>query len=236
MPDRSRWGTSFSCCGKWSRVAKVTPRAQAQKVPSLALPQWLVTMRPQPLVALKASAPAASEVLPRTSLTYHRHMKFARRGVCSARCHPNVRASARLGAESWFVPSLLYVGVSIAQCARTPWCRLELCTGSLWVSLFTIAVPVSLARYLAVVPVVQEWRSLIQWRTSLRLTAIPRPTHRISSKTGPVCHKLAPLTVCGTFGTLCSSRTVQLCAAFGSVGFLKLSDLQMNSPCTSCQR
>ena len=40
-----------------------------------------------------AILPAASEVLPRTSLTYHRHMKFARRrGVCSARCHPNARA------------------------------------------------------------------------------------------------------------------------------------------------
>ena len=188
-------------------------------------------------VVKDAILPAASEVLPRTSLTYHRHRKFARRrGVCSARCHPNVRASARLAAESWFVPSFLYVGVSIAHCARTPWCRLELCTGSLRESLFTIAVPVSLATSLAVVPVVQEWRSLIQWRTSLRLTAIPRPTHRISSKTGPVCHKLAPLTVCGTFGTLCSSRTVQLCAALGPVGFLKLSDLRMNSPCTSCQR
>ena len=184
-----------------------------------------------------AILPAASEVLPRTSLTYHRHMKFARRrGVFSARCYPNARASARLAAESWFVPSFLCVGVSIAHCARTPWCRLELCTGSLRVFLFTIAVLVSLATSLAVVPVVQGWRSFIQWRTSLRLTAIPRPTHRISSKTGPVCHKLAPLTVSGTFGPLCSSRTVQLCAALGSVGFLKLSDLPMNSPCTSCQR
>ena len=31
MPDRSRWGTSFSCCRQWSRVVAVTPRAQAQK-------------------------------------------------------------------------------------------------------------------------------------------------------------------------------------------------------------
>ena len=70
-----------------------------------------------------------------------------------------------------------------------------------------------------------------QLSTRVSLVGSPRPTHWISSRTGPVCHKLAPLTVCGTFRNAFSASSEKLDVWKTGRSLLPTRPLQSHAMC-----